>query len=153
MKQCQPDEAVETREQSQSSDLFPTPSTPFSPASFITSGHCDFKSLKQSLSGQAVPILRERLAETGAACDSSTAIWLSTAVRHSHSGESPPPLLLGLLGKKSQEEKKDYLITDFDSPLNRVICVFFWMFFSYTLECKEGSMRELRDLRAAFCSL
>lgn len=45
------------------------------------SGHCDFESVRQSLSGQAV--------RTGNMCDSSAAIWLPTAVRHSNSSGSP----------------------------------------------------------------
>lgn len=54
-----------------------------SPALSIMSGRCDFESVRQSLSGQAVPLLRESPLQKGNMCDSSAAIWLTTAVRHS----------------------------------------------------------------------
>lgn len=61
----------------------------FSPAWSIMSGHCNFESVKQSLSGQAVPLLRQSLSKADTMCESSTAIWLTTAVSHSNSSELP----------------------------------------------------------------
>lgn len=54
------------------------------------SDHCDSESVKQSLAGQAVSLLRESLSEAGTMCESSAAICLTAAVSRSHSSESPP---------------------------------------------------------------
>lgn len=106
--------------------LFPpsiSPCQSFSPALSIMSGHCDFESVKQSPSGQAVPLLWEMLLEAGTMCELSAAIWLTTAVRQP--SRSGPHLFTLTISAWLIGPKMNSFITEVDLALNRAISAVF----------------------------